>query len=50
VAFRSVYNNATAQWSAPAASGLKMPVYFYVYRKFNGELLKGEITLTGMNF
>ena len=50
VAFRSVYNNATAQWSAPSASGLKNPVYFYTYRKLTGELLKGEITLTGMRF
>jgi hypothetical protein len=50
VSFRSVYNNATAQWSAPSARGLKDPVYFYIYRKNNGEQVKGEITYTGMKF
>jgi hypothetical protein len=44
-----VYNNATAQWSAPAASGLRNPVYFYTYRKDNGEVLKGEVAFTGMD-
>ena len=50
VAFRSVYDNATAQWSAPSAGGLKNPVYFYTYRKNNGEEFKGKVTLTGMSF
>ncbi len=50
VSFRSVYNNATAQWSAPSASGLRNPVYFYTYRKNNGEVFKGNVAITGMNF
>jgi uncharacterized protein len=49
VAFRSVYDHATAQWSAPSARGLKNPMYFYTYRKNNGEVFKGKITVTGMN-
>lgn len=49
VSFRSVYDNETAQWSVPSASGLTQPVYFYTYRKENGEVFKGQISLTGMD-
>lgn len=48
-AFRSVYDNSTAQWSVPSADGLRNPMYFYTYRKENGELLKGKIARTGMD-
>ncbi|MEO7425606.1 MAG: hypothetical protein ABI036_10495 [Fibrobacteria bacterium] len=50
VAFRSTYNNSSAQWSAPSASGLKSAVYFYNYRKNNGEAFNGKISVTGMDF
>jgi hypothetical protein len=50
VSFRSVYDNATAQWSVPSAIGLKNPVYYYTYRKNNGEVFKGKIVATAMNF
>ena len=49
VCFRSVYDNATAQWSAPTATGLRNPMYFYTYRKNNGEVFKGKIASTGMD-
>jgi hypothetical protein len=50
VAFRSAYDNSTAQWSVPTASGLRSPMYFYTYRKNNGEVFKGKIAFTGMDF
>ncbi len=45
IVFRSVYNAKKAEWSAPVAKGLNIPVYFYTFHGINGDTFKGRITL-----
>jgi hypothetical protein len=45
--FRSVYNQGTKTWSAPAAHDLKLPVYMYSFRDYSGGSFNGLIRLGG---
>ena len=46
VAFRSVWNQATASWSKSQARNLAQPVYFYTFRGYEGQSFNGRITLS----
>jgi uncharacterized protein len=43
--FHSTFKNG--EWSQSSVKDLKMPVYFYNYRSFDGGVLKGQIPMTG---